>query len=1176
MGTPRLNILLLGPPLVTLDGKPVKINRRVPKALLYYLASNLQPVTRAAVCDIFWPDEPEEKARKHLREALSGLRTDLGIHEVVKTVDEQLFINLEQCYLDTEEYDRIVYPLLKSSELNSSGRLPDWMTGQLKHAIELCRTPYFMQGMQLPGSPGFERWLEFTNNTLNFSRSKIIERLIDHSISNGDLDEAMLWLGKGLETDPLDQEKNFLALTCLRDKGEIQQLVDHVNYLEGLYKEREETIPAQFIQLRSQAEESRNVSVNIPESIWPVPKQATPKFVSRQEEFNVLNRLMRRKGVVHLRGEVGVGKTRLLKEFFDQQLYAPRLVYCLAHQVATRVPFQTLVEGLEKVIRPEDWNMIEEKDREILSNFFHHHLQNSESPASMDGDKRWLPVMQDSFYAFLRLMEKVAIKRPVLFILDDAWWSDEASLTLLWFLVENKYFKKHGTLIIVTRLERSNEILNQMIINLKRSNELETVNLKNFTYEETGQFIYQMTGKNPDPAFQQKMLVNTGGNPFFLVECIREMKNSDLETSSITEKDQRAIPESIEGLVWEKVHLLKPDTVKVLRAAAVLGNIFASDVLELMVQTGKEAYLTALEEIKKAGFISVDMQVKPAGGYAFCHDIERQYIEQSLDPARRRDLHLKAAGAIIKRRGKMPELTSKLARHYEVAGELVQAADCWLEAGRYARSVPTREDIYSAYSNALNIIQQAPYLFIEDFVYNVVSEWGDYAYDLADEQTCQLVYQNGLNIGEQRQSSLLIGTALSGLGRTAGLGFDFKASEDYFQRATYQLIKAAHVGELTEVYSRIGILNFKRDDYVKATQAFEEGIKFVGNPNDMRQIEARINILTQHCIILCFMGWPKRAHELALEMVGDSQLVIRRSARLQSGAVFALTQYFNGRFLEAINTCQDLESLSGDLQIRVWQSLMDVTLARSYLLTGDLDKAWVHVNRAVEREADFALEKFYDVARQIKGDFYRFLDEQEKALELYQAIIDTGFQNPQAIECYHYKGISLASMGRIDEALSSIDECIERASRQGLHGVELNAKIRKPFLSKDWIDAAQFEQHTRLVLDDIKNRGLMDSETFEWLVQGQAAEIRGDRETAIGLYQEMDELFTNSGKIWFVLYVLKKIINLAGPQSSQGRKARERVEQIFESLSQHALTQPVKGMFSKFRKKWSKSQWLCQ
>ena len=80
-----VRILLLGPPEVIVKGKPVSIKRRLNRALLYYLAAQPHPASRSELCEKFWPHEDEEKSRKNLREALSRLRLDLGIPNLIIT-----------------------------------------------------------------------------------------------------------------------------------------------------------------------------------------------------------------------------------------------------------------------------------------------------------------------------------------------------------------------------------------------------------------------------------------------------------------------------------------------------------------------------------------------------------------------------------------------------------------------------------------------------------------------------------------------------------------------------------------------------------------------------------------------------------------------------------------------------------------------------------------------------------------------------------------------------------------------------------------------------------------------------------------------------------------------------------------------------------------------------------
>ena len=77
LAPPPLKIQIIGPPAVALRGQVIKIDRRENRALLFYLAGRIEPVSRAELCELFWPKDNEITAHKKLREALSRLRTSL-------------------------------------------------------------------------------------------------------------------------------------------------------------------------------------------------------------------------------------------------------------------------------------------------------------------------------------------------------------------------------------------------------------------------------------------------------------------------------------------------------------------------------------------------------------------------------------------------------------------------------------------------------------------------------------------------------------------------------------------------------------------------------------------------------------------------------------------------------------------------------------------------------------------------------------------------------------------------------------------------------------------------------------------------------------------------------------------------------------------------------------------
>ena len=63
----RLELYLLGPPRVELDGKLLHLSRRKALAFLAYLAVTGRPHSRDSLATLFWPQHDQKSARAELR-----------------------------------------------------------------------------------------------------------------------------------------------------------------------------------------------------------------------------------------------------------------------------------------------------------------------------------------------------------------------------------------------------------------------------------------------------------------------------------------------------------------------------------------------------------------------------------------------------------------------------------------------------------------------------------------------------------------------------------------------------------------------------------------------------------------------------------------------------------------------------------------------------------------------------------------------------------------------------------------------------------------------------------------------------------------------------------------------------------------------------------------------------
>lgn len=96
----RIVIRLMGLPAVHTDGKPVAFKYQKAEAIFYYIAVN-RSVERSRVMGIFWPEEPEDKARKNLRNALYSIRQAFDA-EVIANVGQRLLCFSDQVLVETD------------------------------------------------------------------------------------------------------------------------------------------------------------------------------------------------------------------------------------------------------------------------------------------------------------------------------------------------------------------------------------------------------------------------------------------------------------------------------------------------------------------------------------------------------------------------------------------------------------------------------------------------------------------------------------------------------------------------------------------------------------------------------------------------------------------------------------------------------------------------------------------------------------------------------------------------------------------------------------------------------------------------------------------------------------------------------------------------------------------
>ncbi len=225
-----LFLRLLGPfELAGEGGHSVLPDARKDRALLAYLALLGEPVDRARLAELLWPDRSEGQARKSLRQSLVTLRRTLNGNGCVLPADRRrtVAIDLDGIDVDVRRFER----LGASDSLESVREAVSLRRGRLLHDLDLPDTP-------------FQQWLDAERLRLDEQACRLLERLCGDRIARREWSDACAAARRILAVDPLHEAGHHLLMRSLHGRGERSEALRQYHQLEALLREELDTRPA--------------------------------------------------------------------------------------------------------------------------------------------------------------------------------------------------------------------------------------------------------------------------------------------------------------------------------------------------------------------------------------------------------------------------------------------------------------------------------------------------------------------------------------------------------------------------------------------------------------------------------------------------------------------------------------------------------------------------------------------------------------------------------------------------------------------------------------------------------------------------------------------------------------------------------------------------------------------
>lgn len=619
-------------PLEVLDarGAPVDLGGRQPRLVLAaLLTGGGRAIPVDTLVDAVWGEDPPASALGTLQSYVSRLRRRTGDGLELRLDDAGYRLLVDPDCVDTQRFVRLADEGRAALE---AGRPAD-ARRLLTEADALWRGPALAEIADLDIGRGAATRLEER-------RLSAIEDRIDADLALGRHGALASELVPLVDEHPLREKLREQLATALYRAGRQAEALRALADAGAVLRDQlgiEPSRPLRELETRILNHDS---SLDLRQPVaepatFPAVAEPRPAngFVGREDERAQLIAAFEESSSAArfavIEGEPGIGKTRLADELGAVAAHRGAVVVWGRSDESGAAPalwpwlviLRTLVERLNQV-------------PPVLAD-----LLSGQAPITRQGIVAGPAdaAQYERFAAIAEVLAAVAAETPVVVLLDDMQWADEASLDLLNFLSGRL---DRGVLIVATvrQLEVGrNDQLTATLATIARRPASRRLVLRGLSREHTAEMLgIEAAAAGVTTELAAAVHRRADGNPFYAIELARLVG----EQGGLAAE----IPSTVADVVRRRLQHLPPTTVDLLGVAAVVGRDVALDLLARASDRSLDECVELLEPAVVHRLL-VDTPDNPMA-LRFSHALVREVLVEDLTPLRRARLHLKVADAL--------------------------------------------------------------------------------------------------------------------------------------------------------------------------------------------------------------------------------------------------------------------------------------------------------------------------------------------------------------------------------------------------------------------------------------------------------------------------------------------------------------------------------------------------
>jgi len=678
-----LGLALLGPPVITWDGRPVSFDTKKATAVLALLAVEGRELSRERLAALFWPETDTSRARASLRRTLSVTTTAVG--GGLKVTRTAVALAPSRVRVDVTDFEMLSA---------RPGADP------LNRAVRLYRDD-FLAGFALRGCPEFDDWQTATADRLRQELAGALERLVAACVADGDLAHAVDHARRWLSLDQLHEPAHQALIRLQAWTGQRSAAVRQYRTLVGILDSELAVRP--LPETTRLYDDVRAGRLTPPPTQQAAPPPASPSraatwpLVGRDAELRALHAAWREVAqagrVVAVVGEAGCGKSRLVDEFRSGVQAAGGVVLAArCHDGESTLPFAAAADLLRAALSvcPDlparlpghAAAMAGRLAPELAVAYRDTPAPPLDSPVALT---RLYGAIGQALQAATRSLPGPGAP-PGVVLVEDVHWADGPSLDLLAYLVRR--LVDWPLLLVVSWASEHVERLRGLRSALSEASAAaqgEVIKPAPLGAVDIDTLLVHSGVQDVDVA---RLLAQTRGLPMLVREYVEALRSVAGRGGA---GESRWPPASVRDLLRRRLEAASEPTLQMLSTAAVAGSGCDADLLRVVSGRGEAETVEALDEAVRRFLIT---EVPPAGErgvptYHFPYEAMRDVVYESSTLARRRLLHGRAADALARRYERDPVTTraATIAEHLQRAGRDAESAQWWWKAAERAREL---------------------------------------------------------------------------------------------------------------------------------------------------------------------------------------------------------------------------------------------------------------------------------------------------------------------------------------------------------------------------------------------------------------------------------------------------------------------------------------------------------